>query len=164
MSASSGSTKREIDEYQDESLGSSGSYESSSDSSDSSSQDEYYSSKVLGFPLKDFQEEMQHRMTSRTEVSSSRRSKSPNPLQDENIIYSCALEVAFILDMNKLTTLVGRYQISLEFRPHLPESGEWCYSPLSGFGVYASYLLAGLRFPLNPFCRDLFHRLGIAPN
>ena len=37
MFASSGSTKREIDEYQDESLGSSDSYESSSDSSDSSS-------------------------------------------------------------------------------------------------------------------------------
>ena len=32
------------------------------------------------------------------------------------------------------------------------------------FGVYTSYLLAGLRFPLNYFCRGLFHRLGIGPN
>ena len=60
MSTSSGSTEREIDEYQDESPGSDSSYESSSESerntssSDSSSQDEYYSSWVLGFPLKEF--------------------------------------------------------------------------------------------------------------
>ena len=51
MSVSSGSTKREIDECQDKSLASSGSYESSSDCS---SQDEYYSSRVPRFPLKDF--------------------------------------------------------------------------------------------------------------
>ena len=54
MSVSSGSTKREIDECQDKSLASSGSYKSSSESSDSSSQDEYYSSRVPRFPLKDF--------------------------------------------------------------------------------------------------------------
>ena len=30
--------------------------------------------------------------------------------------------------------------------------------------MYSSYLLAGLRFPLNSFCRGLFHRLGIGPN
>ena len=69
MSASNGSTKREIDEYQDESIGSSGSYESSSDSSDNSSLDKYYSSGVLGFPLKDFQEEMEHKASSRIEAS-----------------------------------------------------------------------------------------------
>ena len=66
--------------------------------------------------------------------------------------------------MPKLKTLVGRYQIPIEFRPHLPEEGEWCCSPSSSFGVYISYLLAGLRFPLNSFCGDLFHRLGIGPN
>ena len=79
MSVSTGSIEKEIDEDQDKSLGSSGSYESSSYSSDSSSQDEYYSSGVPGFPLKDFQEEMQHRMASGTEASSSRRSMSPSP-------------------------------------------------------------------------------------
>ena len=111
---------------------------------------------------------MQCRKTSGTEASSSRRSKSLSPPQDEkedeNVIYSCALEVASILDANKLTTLVSRYQIPHEFRPRLPESEEWCCSPLSGFGVYASYLLAGLRFPINSFCRCLFHSLGIRPN
>ena len=54
MFASSGSIEREVDEYQDESPSSSGSYKSSSDSSNNSSQDEYYSSEVPGFPLKDF--------------------------------------------------------------------------------------------------------------
>ena len=39
MSASSGSTEREIDKYQDVSLGSGGSYESSSESSTNSSSD-----------------------------------------------------------------------------------------------------------------------------
>ena len=111
---------------------------------------------------------MQRRMASGTEASLSRRSKSPSPPQDEqedkNFIYSCALEVSSILDVNMLATFVGRYQIPLEFRPCLPESGEWCCSPLFGFGVYASYLSAGLRFPLNSFCRGLFHRLGIGPN
>ena len=42
--------------------------------------------------------------------------------------------------------------------------GEWCCSPSSGLGVYTSYLLAGLRFSLNSFCRGLLHRLGIGPN
>ena len=44
------------------------------------------------------------------------------------------------------------------------KEGEWCCSPSSGLGVYSSYLLAGLRFPLNSFCRGLLHRLGIGPN
>ena len=111
---------------------------------------------------------MQCRMAFRAEASSSRRSRSPNPPQDEeeekNIIYSCAPEVAFTLDASKLNTLVNRYQIPIEFRSRLPERGEWCCSPFSGFGVYTSYLLAGLRFPLNSFCRSLFYMLGIGPN
>ena len=53
--------EREIDEYQDVSFGNSGSYKCSSEgsfssSSDSRSQDEHYSSRVPGFPLKDLQE------------------------------------------------------------------------------------------------------------
>ena len=111
---------------------------------------------------------MQCRMAYGTKASSTSRSKLPNPPQDEeedeNVIYSYALEVASILDVNNLTTLVGRYQIPLKFRPRLPETREWCCSPLSGFVVYASYLLASLRFPLNSFCRGFFHRLGIGPN
>ena len=109
---------------------------------------------------------MQHRMASRAEASSSRRSPSPpqDEKEEENVIYSCAPVVASTLDASKLKTLVSRYQIPSEFRPHLPKEGEWCYSPSSSFGVYTSYLLAGLRFPSNSFCRDLFHKLGIRPN
>ena len=68
------------------------------------------------------------------------------------------------LDELKLKTLVDRYQIPREFKPRLSDEREWCYSPSSGLGVYTSYLLAGLRFPLNSFCRALLHRLGIGPN
>ena len=167
---SSGSIERETNEYQDMSSGSGGSYKSSSkgsfsSSSDSSSLNEHYSSRVLGFPLKDFQK-IQRRMAFGAEASSSRRSPSPpqDEEEEENVIYSCAPEVASTLEASRLNTLVGRYQIPCKFRPRLLEEGEWCYSHSSSFGVYTSYLLVGLRFPLNSFCRSLFHRLGIGPN
>ena len=60
MSLSSSSLEREIDEYQDVSSGSGGSYESgegsTSSSSSSSSSNEHYSSRVPGIPLEEFQE------------------------------------------------------------------------------------------------------------
>ena len=174
MSGSSSSLEKEIDEYQDVSSGSGGSYESgegSTSGSSSSSSDEHYSSGVPGFSLKEFQE-IQRRMASRTGASSSRRPPSPLPdveeeeeeREGEDLIYSCAPEVASALNELKLKTLVARYQIPKEFKPRLPNEGEWCCSPSSGLGVYTSYLLAGLRFPLNLFCRALLHRLGIGPN
>ena len=105
-------------------------------------------------------------MTSGAGTSSSR--EPPSPSQDEeeekDVIYSCAPEVASTLDAPKLKTLVDRYQIPGEFKPRLPKEGEWCCSPSSGLGVYTFYLLAGLRFPLNSFCKGLLHRLGIGPN
>ena len=112
---------------------------------------------------------MQRRTASRTGASSSRRPPSPLPdveeeEEGEDVIYSCAPEVASTLDELKLKTLVDRYQIPKEFKPRLPNEGEWCCSPSSGLGVYTSYLLAGLRFPLNSFCRALLHRLCHAPN
>ena len=58
MSGSSSNLEKEIDEYQDVSSGSRGSYESgegsTSHSSSSSSSDEYYSSGVPGFSLEEF--------------------------------------------------------------------------------------------------------------
>ena len=101
--------------------------------------------------------------------------RPPSPLQDieeegeegeevKDVIYSCAPEVAPTLDEFKLKTLVDRYQIPKEFKSHLPNEGEWCCSPSSGLGVYTSYLLAGLRFPLNSFCKALLHGLDIRPN
>ena len=66
MSRSSSSLEREIDEYQDVSSGSGGSYESGegSTSGSSSSSDEHYSSGVPGFSLEEIQE-MQRRTASR---------------------------------------------------------------------------------------------------
>ena len=59
MSSSSSSLQRAIDEYQDVSSGSGGSYESgegSTSSSGSSSSNEHYSSGVSSIPLEEFQE------------------------------------------------------------------------------------------------------------
>ena len=168
MSSSSSSLERVIDEYQDVSSGSGDSYESGEGgtSSSNSSSDEHYSSEDLGIPFMEFHE-MQRRMAFGVWASLSK--KPPSILQDEeeeeeNVIYSCAPEVASTLDAPKLKALVDRYQIPWEFRPCLPREEEWCCSPSSGLGVYTSYLLAGLRFPLNSFCRGLLHRLGIGPN
>ena len=141
MSGSSSSLEKEIDEYQDVLFGSGGSYESgegsTSDSSSSSSLDEHYSSGVPGFSLEEFQE-IQRRTASGTGASSSRRPPSPLPdveeeeeeKEGEDVIYSCAPEVASTLDELKLKTLVDRYQIPKEFKPHLPNEGEWCCSLL----------------------------------
>ena len=161
MSGSSSSLEKEIDEYQDVSSGSRGSYESgegSTSGSSNSSSNEHYSFGVPGFSLEEFQE-IQRRTASGTRASLSRR--PPSPLQDveeeedEDVIYSCAPEVASTLDELKLKTLVDRYQIPKEFKPCLPNDGEWCCSPSSGLGLYTSHLLADLRFPLNSFCRAL---------
>jgi len=160
--SSTSSLEREIDDYQDGSSESEGSVDSSS-CSDSS--DEHYSSGVPGIPLEEFQEQ-RRRAASGSGASSSRQPSSPpqDEEEDEDVIYSCAPEVASTLDAVKLKILVDRYQIPKEFAPRLPKAGEWCCSLSSGLRVYASYLLAGLRFPLNSFCRDLFQRLGIGPN
>ena len=152
------SLEKEIDEYQDDTS------DSSEGSTSYNSSDEHYSSGVPGIPLGEFQE-LQRRMASGSGASSSKQPPSPPPDKDEeDVIYSCAPEVASSLDATKLKTLIDRYQIPKEFNPRLLEAGEWCCSPSSGLGVYASYLLAGLRFPLNSFCRDLLYRLGIGPN
>ena len=163
MSSSSSSLEKEIDEYQDVSFGS---YEGSeSSAANSNSSKEYYSSGFLGIPLEEFWE-LQRRVASRSGASSSRQPPSPSQdeEEEENITYSCAPKVAFILDAAKLKTFVDRYHIPKELKPRLPMEKEWCCSPSSGLGVYTSYLLAGLRFPLNSFYRGLLHRLGIGPN
>ena len=164
MSLSSNSLERAIDEYWDVSFGSGGSYESGEVStiSSGSSSDEHYSSGVPGILLEKFQE-MKRRMASGVGTSSSREPPSPSK-DEENVIYSCALEVATTLDAFKLKTLVDGYQIPREFKPRLPKEGEWCCPPSFGLVVYTSYLLAGLMFPLNSFCKGLLHRLGIGPN
>ena len=83
MSSSSSSLEKEIDEYQDIYSGSEGNYESSENSTTSSnSSNEHYSSRVLGIPLEEFQE-LQHRMASGSEVSSSKQPSSPPQDKEE---------------------------------------------------------------------------------
>ena len=164
--SSSSSIEREIDEYQDDSSRSEGSEDSVDSSSCSDSSNEHYLSGVPGIPSEEFQE-LQRKMASGSGANSSRQPSSPHQDEEEDeedIIYSCAPEVASTLDTAKLKTLVDRYQIPKKVNPLLPKAGEWCCSPSSSLGVYTSYLLASLRFPLNSFCRDLFQRLGIGPN
>ena len=110
---------------------------------------------------------MQRRTASGVGTSSSKEppsSSQDEEKEEENVIYSCAPKVASTLDALKLKTLINRYQIPKEFKPRLPREGEWCCSSSSSLGVYTSYLLAGLRFLLNSFCRGLLHRFGIGPN
>ena len=125
MSSSNSSLEKEIDEYQDVSSRSEGSYESSeSITASSESSNEHYSSGVLGIPLEEFQE-LQCRKASAFGASSSKQPPSPqDEEEEEEIIYSCAPEVASILDAFKLKTLVDRYQIPKEFNPRLPKEGE----------------------------------------
>ena len=99
--SSSSSLEREINEYQDGSFGSEGSEESGVDSSScSDSSDEYYSSRVPGILLEEFQE-LQCRMASGSGASSSRQPSSlpqDEEEDEEDVIYSCAPEVASTLD------------------------------------------------------------------
>ena len=110
--SSSSSLEKEIDEYQDDSFGSEGSDESSVGSSScSDSSNEHYSSRFPGIPLEEFQE-LQRRMASGSKASLSRQPLSPpqdEEEDEEDVIYSCAPEVASILDAAKLKTLVDRY-------------------------------------------------------
>ena len=88
MPSSSTSLGREINEYQDVSSRSGGSYESgkssTSSSSSSSTLDEHYLSKVPGILLEEFQE-MQHRMASGAGTSSSRGPPSPQDEEEERM-------------------------------------------------------------------------------
>ncbi|KAL0004858.1 hypothetical protein SO802_012419 [Lithocarpus litseifolius] len=92
MSSSNSSLKKEIDEYQDVSVGSFESSEGSTSYSSTSS-DEPYLSRVPGIPLEEFQE-LQRRKASGAATSSSREPMSPSldEEEEENVIYSCAPE------------------------------------------------------------------------
>ena len=65
-------------------------------------------------------------MASGSGASSSRQPSNPQDEEEneEDIIYSCAPEVASTLDAAKLKTIVDRYQIPKELNPRLPKAGE----------------------------------------
>ena len=124
MSSSSGSTMREIDEYQDESNGSSRSTKSSSSSF--SSQDKHYSFRVPGVPLEVFQDEMRRTMAFRSLVGISTSAHLSASSSEEETVYCYVVGIPSSTDEKKLNSLRSWYQIPNDLNPHLANHGEWC--------------------------------------
>ena len=154
---SSDSTEKAIDEYYDST--SDNSSDNSSHSNEGSSLYEGYNSGVPGLPLEAVQEQLRQASGSQAGVSSSVPPSSP--LDEEEIVYSCAVGIHSKTSEQKLSNLRTWYQIPDEFNPRLPIRGEWCYNPRFGIGVYEAYFLGGFRLPLSTFARELLVRLGL---
>ncbi|XP_075646111.1 uncharacterized protein LOC142617225 [Castanea sativa] len=153
--SSSDSVVRAIDEYRDDS-----SYDTSSNVSSSSGHTtEEYTSGVPGIPVETFQESIRTRTASGADTSTS--SPPSSPLDEQETVYSCALEVPSKTDERRLDSLRTWFQIPDDLNPRLAVRGEWCCQPRFGIGVYEAYLLGGLRLPLNAFARELLTRLGL---
>ena len=86
---------------------------------------------------------------------------SSPPLDEVEIVYSCAVGTPSKIDERKLTTLKSWYQIPDDLNPRLAVRGEWCCQPRFGIGIYEAYFLGGLRLPLNAFAIELLTRLGL---
>ena len=90
----------------------------------------------------------------------------------DNVLACCALNTPSSIDMEKLHQLRGKYQILRgkyqildDIHTRLPATREWCYNPnFPRLGIYDAYMLGGLRLPFNAFAREIFSRLGVAPN
>ena len=154
---SSDSTEKAIDEYYDST--SDNSSDNSSHSNEGSSSYEGYNSGVHGLPLEVVQEQLRQASGSQAGVSSSVPPSSP--LDEEEIVYSCAVGIHSKTSEQKLSNLRTWYQIPDEFNPRLPIRGEWCYNSRFGIGVYEAYFLGGFRLPLSTFARELLVRLGL---
>ena len=77
------------------------------------------------------------------------------------VVYSCAIGIDSKTDDRKIELLKTWYQIPDELNLRLAIRGEWCCQPRFGIGIYETYLLGGLRLPLNSFARELLTRLGL---
>ena len=130
--SSSNSTERAIDEYYDTT--SDNSSENSSHSSEGSSSDEGYTSGVPGLPLEVIQEQLRKAFGSQAGTQSS--VPSFNPLEEEEIVYSCAVGIHSKTNEQRLNNLRTWYQIPNELNPRLPVCGEWCCNPRFRVGVY----------------------------
>ena len=64
----------------------------------------------------------------------------------------------------RLYSLRHKYQISDELNPRLTTPSELCCTSNSRVGIYETYLLGGLKLPLNAFAREILHRLDVGPN
>ena len=67
--------------------------------------------------------------------------------------------------MEKLHKLRGKYQIPEDIHTCLPTTREWCCTHNSpGLVIYDTYIVGGLKLPLNAFARNFLTRLGVAPD
>ena len=156
-SSSTDSLDKAIDDYYEDSSDRSSS--SSANDSSGGSTDENYSSGASGFPIEVVQEQL--RRASGSQAGSPSSVPPSNPTDEEETVFSYAVGVHSKTDEQRLNSLKSWYQIPDEFNPRLPVRGEWCCDPRFGIGVYESYFLGGLRFPLNAFARELLGRLGL---
>jgi len=158
VSSSSNNVDKEIDEYYDTTI-----YSGSSNNSSSGgyTMDEQYMSGVPGIPLKVFQEQLRMKAASGSRASTSTSVPPSIPLDEVETVYSCVVGVHSKTDEKRLTSLRSWYQIPDDLNPRLAIHGEWCCKPRFGIGVYETYLLGGLRLPLNAFARELLTKLGL---
>ena len=161
--SSSNSVDKAIDKYHDFTSysGSSRGSNSSNRNNGGNTTDEEYMSSVSRVPLEVFQEHLRMRAASRSGAGTLTSVPSFTPLDEVEIVYSCAVGVHFKMDEKRLTSLRSWYQILDNLNPKLAVCGEWCCNPCFGIGVYEAYLLGGLRLPLNAFARELLTRLGL---
>ena len=157
ISSSSNSTEKAIDEYYDTTSDSGSS--NSSHSSEESSMDEGYTSNVPGLSLEVIQEQLRKATGSQAGTLSSVPPSSP--LDEEVIVYSCAVGIHCKMSEQRLNNLRAWYQILYELNLRLPVRREWCCYPCFEVGVYEAYFLGGFRLPMNAFARELLVRLGL---
>ena len=138
--SSSNSTEKAINEYYDTTSDSGSS--NSSHSSKGSFKDEGYTSGVPGLPLEVIQEQLRKAFGSQAGTQSS--VLSFNPLDEEEIVYSCAVGIHSKTNKQRLNNLRTWYQIPNELNPRLPVCGEWCCNPRFRVGIYEAYFLGGL--------------------
>ena len=141
LSSSSNSVEKAIDEFHDPSSFSGSSDRSSSSNSSSSrgNTSDEYTLGVPGVPLDVLQEEFR----TRTESGSRAGTSAPSSMvqDDEEIVYSCAIDIPSKTDSKRLESLKTWYQIPDNLNPRLPVRGEWCCQPHFGVGIYKAYLL-----------------------
>ena len=161
LSLSSDNVDKAIDEYTDPNSfsGSSDSNSRGSDNSSEGNTTDEYESGVPGLPL----EVIQEGLRTRSESGSKAGTSAPSSIDkdDVEVVYSCAIGVVSKTDNRKLDLLKKWYQIPDELNPRLVVREEWCCQPHFGIGIYETYLLGGLRLPLNTLARELLTRLGL---
>ena len=127
VSSSSNSIDKAIDKYHDTtsySGSSSGSSSSSDISSGGNTTDEQYTSAVPGIPLEVFQEQLKMRAASGSRVGTSTSVPLSIPLDEVEIVYSCAIGVHSKTDEKRLASFKSWYQIPDDLNSKLAVRGE----------------------------------------